>query len=137
MSVLLRVFIFISGLLLILVTLRSLVRRGFTERQGLFWVFCGIVLMFVSLFPQIAYLIADVFGVDYIPSIFFALAIILAMYGIFYCYKAITALQNRVLELAMQVSLLNQENRLLKGNSQHSRMDEVCGQPAAQEGDNA
>jgi hypothetical protein len=137
MSVILRVLIFVAGLLLVLVTLRSLIRRGFTERQSLFWVLCGVVLMFISTFPQIAYLIADVFGVDYIPSIFFALAILMAMYGIFYCYKAITALQNRVLELAMQVSLLNQENRLLKGNLQHSPMDGVCGQLAAQEGKNA
>ena len=135
MSGLLRLFIFISGLLLILVTLRSLIRRGFTERQGLFWILCGFVLVFISVLPQIAYLIADVFGVDYVPSIFFAIAIIMAMYGIFYCYKAITALQSRVLELAMQVSLLNQENSLLKDAAQRNRIDEVCLQQAAQDGD--
>ena len=137
MSVLLRVLIFAAGLLLLLVTLRGLIRRGFTERQSLFWVFCGLVLMFISTFPQIAYLIADIFGVNYIPSIFFAIAILMAMYGIFYCYRSITALQSRVLELAMQVSLLNQENRLLKGDARQNRMDGVCGQLAAQEGKNA
>ena len=124
MSVLLRAFIFAAGLLLILITLRSLIRRGFSERQSLFWIFCGIVLMFISAFPTAAYLIADVFGVDYVPSIFFALAIILAMYGIFSNYKAISELQNRVQELAMQVSLLNQENKRLREGGQRTGTDE-------------
>ena len=83
----------------------------------------------ISLFPSIAYLIADVFGVDYVPSIFFAIAIILAMYGIFYCFKAITSLQNRVHELAMQVSILNQENAKLHGRSRPLQLDALCDPP--------
>ena len=126
MSVLLRAFIFAAGLLLILITIRSLIRRGFSERQSLFWIFCGLVLMFIGAFPTVAYLIADVFSVDYVPSIFFALAIILAMYGIFINFKAISELQNRVQELAMQVSLLNQENKLLREKGQRTGMAEIC-----------
>ena len=45
MSALLRAFIFVAGLFLILSTLRSLVRRGFSEWQSLFWIFTGLVLM--------------------------------------------------------------------------------------------
>ncbi len=124
MSILLRGMIFASGLLLILATLRSLIRRGFSEWQSLFWIFSGAVLMLISLFPSIAYLLADVFGVDYVPSIFFAIAIILAMYGIFYCFKAITTLQNRMQELAMQVAILNQENDALRGGQ--PAIDATC-----------
>jgi hypothetical protein len=128
MSILLRGFIFASGLFLILATLRSLIRRGLSEWQSLFWIFCGLVLILISLFPVVAYMIADVFNVAYVPSIFFAIAIILAMYGIFYCFKAITSLQNRVHELAMQVSLLNQENSRPREGDERPRMEEVCAQ---------
>ena len=133
MSILLRGFIFASGLLLILATLRSLVRRGLSEWQSLFWVFCGLVLILISLFPSVAYMIADVFNVAYVPSIFFAIAIILAMYGIFYCFKSITSLQNRVHELAMQVSLLNQENSRMREGDERPRIEEVCAQLPTQE----
>lgn len=125
MSIMLRGLIFASGLFMILATLRSLIRRGFSEWQSLFWLFSGLVLMLISLFPSIAYVLADVFGVDYVPSIFFAIAIILAMYGIFYCFKAITTLQNRMQELAMQVAILTQENASLRGGGKPA-IDEIC-----------
>jgi hypothetical protein len=89
--------------------------------------------MLISLFPSIAYVLADVFGVDYVPSIFFAIAIILAMYGIFYCFKAITTLQNRMQELAMQVAILNQENAALRGGGRPV-IEEICASQPEQKG---
>ena len=131
MSIALRAVIFAAGLFLVFITLRSLIFRGFSEWQCLFWIFSGLVLMFISTFPSVAYWVADVFGVDYVPSIFFAMAIILALYGIFYCFKAITTLQNRVHELAMQVSLLNQENGILQRETRRlqQQQDAIANEP--------
>lgn len=129
MSIALRGVIFAAGLFLVLITLRSLIYRGFSEWQSLFWIFSGLVLMFIGLFPSFTYWIAKLFGVDYVPSIFFAIAIILTLYGIYYCFKAITKLQSRVQELAMQVALLNQENELLQ--NANKRMSEQAAAPDA------
>jgi len=74
----------------------------------------GLIIILFGLFPQLVYFISDSFSVEYPPSIIFAIAIILATYGIFSCYRTNAELSARVQELAMQVSLLNEENSHLK-----------------------
>jgi len=93
--------------------MRSTVIRKFTERQSLFWIFSGVVVMICGLFPSVSGLIATVFDVKYTPSIIFAIAIVMTMYGIFLCFQSIAGLHNQIHELAMQVSLLNYENSVL------------------------
>jgi len=137
MSWLLRGFIFAAGLFLVYVTLKSLIMRRLSEWQSLFWLFSGAVVMLIGLFPWVTIFIAQLFGVDYVPSIFFAIAIIIAMYGVFYCFRAIAVLQTRVHELAMQVSMLNQENSLLQVENRRLRIEDVCGVEAVQSGDPA
>ena len=114
MSVMLRIFICISGTILIYMARRASIVRKMTERQSLFWILGGIIIITSGLFPFLILFISDLFSVDYPPSIIFAIAIILAIYGIFSCYKSNAELSARVQELAMQVSLLNEENSHLK-----------------------
>jgi hypothetical protein len=114
MSVLLRIFICLSGLALIYMARKANIVRKMTERQSLFWIMGGLIIILFGLFPQLVYFISDSFSVEYPPSIIFAIAIILATYGIFSCYRTNAELSARVQELAMQVSLLNEENSHLK-----------------------
>ncbi len=114
MSVLLRIFICLSGLALIYMARKANIVRKMTERQSLFWIIGGLIIILFGLFPQLVYFISDSFSVEYPPSIIFAIAIILATYGIFSCYRTNAELSARVQELAMQVSLLNEENSHLK-----------------------
>lgn len=114
MSILLRIFIFISGMTLIYIARKASIVRKMTERQSLFWIIGGIIIIMFGLFPQLVFFISDLFSVEYPPSIIFAIAILLATYGIFNCYKTNAELSARVQELAMQVSLLNEENSHVK-----------------------
>ncbi len=114
MSLLLQLFICASGLILIYMARKASVVRKMTEKQSLFWIMGGIIIIIFGLVPGLVYFISDQFSVQYPPSIIFAIAIILATYGIFNCYKANAELSARVQELAMQVSLLNEENSHLK-----------------------
>ena len=114
MSVLLRILICFSGLALIYMARKANIVRKMTERQSLFWIMGGLIIILFGLFPQLVYFISDSFSVEYPPSIIFAIAIILATYGIFSCYRTNAELSARVQELAMQVSLLNEENSHLK-----------------------
>ena len=114
MSVLLRILICFSGLALIYMARKANIVRKMTERQSLFWIMGGLIIILFGGFPQLVYFISDSFSVEYPPSIIFAIAIILATYGIFSCYRTNAELSARVQELAMQVSLLNEENSHLK-----------------------
>lgn len=113
MSVLLRLGVIAAGLFLIFTTLKSLVKRDLAENQSLFWLFFGGVMILFGLFPWLSWTAARIFGVDYAPSIIFALALLVLLNGVFRCFRDIAALRKRTSELAMQVSLLNQENNNL------------------------
>lgn len=114
MSITLRILICITGMILIIMARRASIVRKMTEKQSLFWIIGGVIIIMFGLFPQLVYFISDLFAVEYPPSIIFAIAIILATYGIFNCYKTNAELTARVQELAMQVSLLNEENSRLR-----------------------
>ncbi|MDF2540329.1 MAG: hypothetical protein K0S47_47 [Herbinix sp.] len=114
MSILLRILVCITGIILIYMARKANIVRKLTEKQSLFWIIGGAIIIMFGLIPQLVYFISDLFSVDYPPSIIFALAIVLATYGIFNCYNTNAELSARVQELAMQVSLLNEENSHLK-----------------------
>ena len=114
MSVLLRILICIAGMILIYMARKASIVRKLTEKQSLFWISGGIIIILFGLIPQLVYFVSNLFSVEYPPSIIFAISIILSTYGIFNCYKTNAELSARVQELAMQVSLLNEENSHLK-----------------------
>ena len=114
MSITLRIFVCFTGIVLIYMARKASIVRKMTEKQSLFWIIGGFIIILFGLIPQLVYFISDLFSVEYPPSIIFALAIVLAAYGIFNCYNSIAELSSRVQELAMQVSLLNEENSHLK-----------------------
>lgn len=113
MSILLRATFCLAGIILIFMVVKSLVNRHISEEQSLFWVIIGVGVMIVGAFPSLSVFIASIFGVEYIPSIIFSIGIVMALYGIFNCFQSIASLNNRVQELAMQVSLINQQNEML------------------------
>ncbi len=114
MSMMLRIFICISGIALIIMARRASTARKMTEKQSLFWITGGLIIILFGVLPQLVYFISDTFSVEYPPSIIFAIANILAIFGIFNCYKTNAEISARVQELAMQVSLLNEENSHFK-----------------------
>ena len=71
------------------------------------------------------------FGVDYAPSIIFAIAILLLMYGVYRCYVTNAALLRQVTELTEYVSLLQHELSNLQQAPEtkeavHREKDFVC-----------
>ena len=114
MSILLRILVGIGGTVLLYNIREANIKRKITEAQSLYWVLMGFVIIGLGLFPNIIYFIANLFSVDYPPSIIFAIFIMLMIYGVLYCYKMGADLNSKIQELAIQVSLLNEENNRLK-----------------------
>lgn len=110
MSIVLRIAVFAAGILLLRSVLRDVITRKLREKQSLIWLFTCFGLVVVSIFPGTAQLVANIFGVDYTPSIIFAMVLIVTIFGLYRSYQAINALEKKVDELARQVSLLNAES---------------------------
>ena len=68
-------------------------------------------------------MVSNFFSVEYPPSIIFAISIILLSYGIFNCYQTNAELTARVQELAMQISILNDDNARLKDMLLKDKLD--------------
>lgn len=109
MSWILRVFICLASLCLFYITIRDLVRRKLTEKSSLFWFFMAAVMLLIGIFPDLVFLVSNVFNVDYAPSIIFAIAIVAALFGIYTCYRTNADLTRRVNELSIQISILNSD----------------------------
>lgn len=118
MSFTLRLFIVLAGLALEALVIHDLAKQRMTEKQCLFWLFSGVILIFAGAIPELTFLVAKFFGVDYAPSIVFAIAILLAIYGIYRCFATNAALMHQMTELVEQVSLLRHEVEMLKKNGQ-------------------
>lgn len=129
MSLSLRLLVCSAGIVFIYISRKANIARKMTEKQSLFWIIGGIIIFIFGLFPQLVVFTSKIFSVDYPPSIIFAISIILVFYGIFSCYKTNAELSARVQELAMQISLLNDENKQLKDRLEKNMQNEVIKEP--------
>ena len=114
MTLTLQLFGILAGIALIIFALTSIVKRIITERQSLFWLFLGLHF---CLFPTLCSVIADFFGVDYAPSIIFMVAIILAGFGLFYCFQKLAKLSGQVRDLGINLTVAQDRIKELENES--------------------
>jgi hypothetical protein len=125
MTLALQLFGIFSGIALIIFALRSIVKRIITERQSLFWLFLGVIVIIFCSFPSLCSVIAEFFGVVYAPSIIFMVALILAGFGLFYCFQKIAKLSGQVRDLGINLTIAQDKIKELEneGIKHHENME--------------
>lgn len=113
MSWLVRIGLLALGLIFITFVWRAMVKRKVTEANGLIWMAFGLGVFVCGLIPNIVVGVAAFLGIDYPPTAFFVLAIVVLMFIVFRNSMRISELDMQTRELAMHISLLNQENERL------------------------
>ena len=110
MSLMLRIFILLSGLAMITAVMIDLRKRKLSEKQSLFWIITSVVLMLASVMPvNVLQFAANLFSVSYIPSLIFMLMLILVVFGVYFLFRAICQHEMKVNELAQQITLLKDQ----------------------------
>ena len=106
----LRVIIIITGIFLFGLTISSLARRKMTESFCLTWGLMAIIMILGGLFLR-PYGIAELIS----PAGLLMIIIIgfCVIFGAFYVTGKVSELTRKNQELAIQVSLINQENRIM------------------------
>ena len=107
----LRIIIIITGVVLLGITVSSLAKRRMTEPFCLTWGLISIIIILAGI------LLRPVILNRYISTTGMALVLLLgfcAIYGAYFMSARVSELMRRDLELAMQVSLLNQEKKMIK-----------------------
>lgn len=118
----LRLILVLSGVWMLLVTIGSLAKRKMSENFVLVWFVLSVIVILAGclLRPSGWNQYISYTGLVLILLIFFCI-----VYGAYYFSLRISELMRKNQELAIQVSLLNQENeRILKRISEQTGLEE-------------
>lgn len=106
----LRIIMVLTGVFLFVLTLASLARRKMTESFSLTWGLISIILILSGILLR-------PYGISRFISVTGLLLILIVgfsvLFGAFYITSKVSELSRKNQELAMQVTLLNQENRMI------------------------
>lgn len=106
----LRVVVVLTGVLLFMLTLSSLARRKMTESFSLTWGLVAIVMVLGGI-------LLKPYGISSFLSVTSLVLILIVMFcvifGAFYITNKVSELTRKNQELAIQVTLLNQENCMI------------------------
>lgn len=114
MSIWVNIFTVVSGLVLILYIVKSMVNKRMTESQSVLWLLIGAAEIILGIFPSIITFIANFLGIWYPPSIMFLIAYIGLLFIVLKNTTTISIQSNEISELYMQIALLNMENERLR-----------------------
>ncbi|GBF78095.1 hypothetical protein PA598K_06700 [Paenibacillus sp. 598K] len=99
-------FVISAGFLaVILYLIRS---RKLREQYALLWLALSLVMMVLSLFPQLLDLLADKLGVDYAPSLLYLLGLMSVLCIMLHLTIALSALTRRIIVLTQALALQEQ-----------------------------
>lgn len=114
MTLIVQITIITLGALLLGVVLLAAIQKKITEPHALLWVLPCILIIVGGIFPQLTYILSNLFDTEYPPAIIFAIAIIMLYVILFQCFKSLSVLTKKNKELASQVALLNRQIEQLK-----------------------
>lgn len=109
MTLPLQLTIIALGILLLGTIIIAAIEKKIFESHALLWILPCVLIIIGGIFPQLTYVLSDLFHTGYPPAIVFALAIIISYLILFQSFKSLSVLTIKNKELASQVALLNQK----------------------------
>lgn len=109
MNGMLRIFLFVTGLIFSASVFTLLFKKKINERHSLIWLGGVIAILILFSNPEWFDVIATRFGVHYPPSLFFLLSILILAFILLYQSIQISILYDKVKELAQFVALKSTE----------------------------
>ena len=121
MTLALQLIIIALGIFLLIVIMNAAVHKKISESHALLWIVPCFLIIIGGIFPQVTYILSDMFHTEYPPAVVFALAIIISYLILFQCFKSLSVLAIKNKELASQAALLTERVTVQK-------LQESCGQ---------
>ena len=124
LSIVLKIVAVVVCLLMFYGLNQEMKKRNLSEHQAVFWLGGVVGLLVLSVFPQILSRVAGVLGIWWPPAalIFFLLIVIILI--ILRHTVTLSEMETEIKELAMQVTLLKDENEELKDEIENKNMEE-------------
>jgi len=125
MTLALQLIIIALGIFLLIVIMNAAVHKKISESHALLWIVPCFLIILGGIFPQVTYVLSDIFHTEYPPAIVFALAIIISYLILFQCFESLSVLAIKNKELASQTALLAERVRELEQTVRE--LQEACG----------
>lgn len=110
MSLSLRLLTIIIALLFLGFIIRLVMRKRMSEKDSLVWIGAGIVLLIVSIIPQIPDAIAGYLGLTYSAAIYFYASIVFVLFVLCYHTTRVSDLTEKNKKLAQKFGIM--ENKI-------------------------
>lgn len=111
-----NIYFIILVLLIILYVICEVRKKKFSIKESFWWIFSSILMLLLAIFPYSIDRVAKFLNIDYPPSLLFVLCIIFLLFINFRSSKKIAEHQEKIIELAQHVAILEEEIIELKGS---------------------
>ncbi len=112
MSMMLRIFLIAASLLTTAAILHKIRRSKVQIEDAIFWVLFSGTLILFSVFPQVAYLMANLVGIQAPSNFIFLLVIFLLLVKVFAMTVRISQLEAKFRELVQKMAIEQLEDQI-------------------------
>lgn len=105
MSMSLRIILFVTSVFVFLFIMKKIRKSKLKIEYALFWIVSSILLLVLSIFPQIAYFFADLCGIKSPVNFIFLFAIMVLFVNNFYLTIKISHLDNMINCLTEEIAV--------------------------------
>ena len=109
MSERLNILLIVIAIIIFTGIITLVVKRKLNEEYSFIWLFIAFVFLILALIPELALKLANLFGTILPINTFFFLGIILILFLCLYFSLKISALTNRMKNLAQEVAIMKSE----------------------------
>lgn len=106
-----KIYFILLATICMLYIISEVRKKKFSIKESFWWFVAALAIMFLAIFPYSINWLAKIFGVDYPPSLFFVFCIIFLTFINFRNSKKIAEQQEKIIELAQQVSIIKGKNK--------------------------
>ena len=106
-----KIYFIIIAIICMIYIISEVRKKKFSIKESFWWFVASVVMLLLSIFPYSINWLAKIFGVEYPPSLLFVFCIIFLTFINFRNSKKIAEQQEKIIELAQQVSILKQRDK--------------------------
>lgn len=104
-----KMYFIIISLLCMIYVISVVRKRKFSIKESFWWMIASIAMIILSIFPYSIDWLAELFGIEYPPSLLFVFCIIFLTFINFRNSKRLAEQQEKIIELAQNISILKEK----------------------------
>ena len=106
-----NIFYIVLGVALFIYIVCVVVKGTFDIYESIFWIIGTVIILILSIFPNLIIWLAGLLGIEYAPSLLFLLVAVFLLFVNFRNTQKIVKQKERILSLAQDVAILKEEVR--------------------------